>query len=201
MSLTPLQSAPPPAQLHALVDDEFRRIAAALDGRWPAWALPILATSGEDGPRARVLALRAVDAEARTLLFHADARSAKVGEIVTDPRVTVVFFDPVDGIEARFTGTAALHRHDAVAHAAWQGVSSLRRRASRTLAAPGAHLAQSARFDALPAQPDEQGGYDNFAVIEVAVEHLDWLWVGADDLRRAAFAWTGAGWAGAWTVP
>ena len=201
MPLTPLASPPPPAQLHSLVDDVFRRIAGALDGRWPPWALPTLATIGEDGPRARVLALRAADAEARTLVFHADARSDKIRELTVDARVSVVFFDPADGIEARFTGGATVHRRDAVAHAAWQSVSPLRRRASRGLAAPGAHLAEPTPFDALPAQPDDAAGYDNFAVIEVAVEHLDWLWVGADDLRRASFAWTGAGWAGAWTVP
>ena len=44
-------------------------------------------------------------------------------------------------------------------------------------------------------------GYEHFAVIHVEVTRLDWLWVGAEDLRRASFAWNGSAWAGAWTVP
>jgi hypothetical protein len=201
--LTPLDHVIVPAggALHAIVDDVWQRVAGGLNGRWPPWGLPTLATLGENGPRARVLALRASDGQMRTLTFHTDARADKVREITENPSVTVLFWDPEDGIEARFGGTAALHLRDAVAHAAWQGVSPLRRLASRTLGAPGARLATASRFDALPVSGDADAGYDNFAVIEVVVDHLDWLWVGAEDMRRASFAWTGAGWAGSWTVP
>jgi hypothetical protein len=44
-------------------------------------------------------------------------------------------------------------------------------------------------------------GYENFAVIHVVVDRLDWLWVGADDLRRASFVWKTSRWVGAWTAP
>ena len=200
MSLTPLRSTAMPAagDLRALVDDVWHRIARALDGTWPPWALPTLATIAADGPRARVLALRTADAAAGTFVFHADARSDKIREISEDPRVSVVFFDPQDGIEARFTGRAALHRGDDVARAAWQGVSPLRRLASRFTDPPGSRLSAPARFDALPVAGE---GAANFAVIRVTVARLDWLWVGADDLRRASFVRTGAGWDGDWTVP
>lgn len=202
MSLTPLRSTAMPAagELHALVDDLWNRIARALDGTWPPWSLPMLVTVATDGPRARVLALRAADRATRTFVFHADARSDKVREIGADPRVSVVFWDASDGIEARFTGKAVLHRGDErVACAAWERVSPLRRHASRSAGAPGSMLREPTRFEALPVQ--EADGSANFAVIEVEATRLDWLWVGADDMRRALFAWTGAGWDGAWTVP
>ena len=93
-----------------------------------------------------------------------------------------------------------MHRDDAIAHAAWQGVSPLRRLASRSIDAPGASLSDAQRMDALPSHPADEG-HGNFAVIDVEVSRLDWLWVGADDLRRASFVWTGAAWAGSWTVP
>lgn len=202
MSLTPLGATtiPVSGKLEALVADVWRRIADGLDGRWPPWGLPTLATMSGDGPRARVLALRAARVDTRTFVFHADARSDKVREIAADPRVTVIFWNPADGIEARFTGTAVLHREDAVAHAAWQGVSPLRRLASRSIEAPGAPLNEARRIDALPLHPEHRGP-GNFAVIEAEVDRLDWLWVGSDDLRRASFVWTGAAWSGAWTVP
>ena len=160
----------------------------------------MLATQSRDGPRARVLALRAAQPEARTFVFHCDARSEKVREIDADARVSVVFWDPGDGIEARFVGRAVVHRQEDVTHAAWQGVSRLRRLASRTAKAPGAKLDTATRLDELP-QASYTDGYENFAVIHIEVDRLDWLWVGADDLRRASFVWKTSRWVGAWTAP
>ena len=201
MTLTPLPSIAMPASgnLAALVDDTWTRMTRSLDGKWPPWALPMLATHSPNGPRARVLALRAADPTGRTLVFHCDARSDKVREIGGDPRVGVIFWDPADGVEARFAGRATVHREDDVASAAWRSVSPLRRLASAGAQAPGSVLGSPQRLDDLPT--GEVDGFANFAVLHVEVDALDWLWVGADDLRRASFAWTGADWEGTWTVP
>jgi len=202
MALTPLSGTDLPASgnLDALVDDVWARIAGGLDGRWPPWALPMLVTTSKAGPRARVLALRTALAAERRFVFHCDARSDKVREIEDDARVSVVFWDPTDGVEARFLGRAVVHRQEEVTHAAWRDVSRLRRLASRTAKSPGAKLGAPARLDALP-QASYTDGYENFAVIHVEVAQLDWLWVGADDLRRASFEWNGTRWKGAWFVP
>lgn len=85
-----------PQTLPALLDDVWRRIAAGLNGRWPPWALPMLATLSPHGPRARVLALRSIDPGERLFVFHTDARSDKVRELRADGRVSVVFWDPGD---------------------------------------------------------------------------------------------------------
>jgi pyridoxamine 5'-phosphate oxidase len=140
-----------PQTLPAVLDDVWRRIAAGLNGRWPPWALPMLATLSPHGPRARVLALRSVDPGERLFVFHTDARSDKVRELRADGRVSVIFWDPGDAIEARFTGTASVHCRDQVAREAWQQVSLLRRMASAIEYAPGAVISALSRFDTLPA--------------------------------------------------
>jgi pyridoxamine 5'-phosphate oxidase len=202
MALTPLPSQAMPAggDLAGLVDDTWTRIAGGLDGTWPPWGLPMLATLSLDGPRARILALRDAQPAARTFVFHCDARSDKVCEIDRDARVSVIFWDPDDGIEARFTGRAVAHRQEGVTHDAWLRVTRLRRLASRTAKRPGTVLDAGARLDDMP-QASYTDGYENFAVIHVEVTQLDWLWVGADDLRRAIFRWTGSQWRGSWAVP
>jgi hypothetical protein len=136
-SSTPLFSAPMaapaeslPQTLPALLDDVWRRISAGLNGRWPPWGLAMLATLSSHGPRARVLALHSLDPAERLFVFHTDARSDKVRELRADDRVSVIFWDPGDAIEARFTGTAGVHCLDQVAREAWQQVSPLRRLAS-----------------------------------------------------------------------
>ena len=201
MALTPLTSSALPAgELSALPNDTWARIGRGLNGRWPAWALPVVATNGSQGPSARVLALRAADGATRTLVFHCDARSEKVRQLAHDPRVAVTFWDAADGIEARFCGGARIHRGDDVAAAAWREVSPLRKLASASVLGPGTRLQQSQRFDAI-GDSDHHDGFGNFAVLHVRVHELDWLWVGADDMRRATFLWTGAAWDGAWIVP
>ncbi len=190
-----------PQTLPALLDDVWRRIVAGLNGRWPPWALPMLATLSPHGPRARVLALRSVDPAERLFVFHTDARSDKVRELRADGRVSVVFWDPGDAIEARFTGTASVHCRDQVAREAWQQVSLLRRMASAIEYAPGAVLSAPSRFDALPTTADDEVALSHFAVVLVRATALDWFWLGPGDMRRAFIHWTDSGPSAAWVVP
>jgi len=190
-----------PSTLTAILEELWQRIASGVNGRWPPWGLPTIATIAPDGPRARVLALRGVEATARRFVFHADARSDKVRELAADPRVSVLFWDPGDAIEARFVGTGVLHHADPTARAAWRNVSPLRRMASAIRSAPGAEIDVSARFVALPADPDDEIAFQHFAVIVVEAIAIDWLWLGPQDMRRARFRWNGTDWSGAWVVP
>jgi pyridoxamine 5'-phosphate oxidase len=195
----PIESLP--QTLPALLDDVWRRIAAGLNGRWPPWGLPTLATLSPHGPRARVLALRSVDPVERLFVFHTDVRSDKVRELRADSRVSLVFWDPGDAIEARFTGTASVHCRDQVAREAWQAVSLLRRMASAIEYTPGAMLSAPTRFDTLPATADDEVALGHFAVVLVRVTALDWFWLGPGDMRRALIRWTDSGLSAAWVVP
>jgi pyridoxamine 5'-phosphate oxidase len=191
-----------PATLDGLRDSLWARIASALDGQWCPWSLPTLVTVAEDGaPCARVLALRSVDAGARRFVFHTDARSSKVRDIAGDPRVSLLFFDRDDAVQARFDGVAFVHHADPETAAAWRNVSALRRHACSVELEPGEPLDASQRFDRLPAIQDADSGFTNFALIAVEANAIDWLWLGPQDLRRARFAWIGDRWSGSWIVP
>ena len=145
-----------PQTFPALLDDVWSRIAAGLNGRWPPLGLPMLATLSPHGPRARVLALRSVDPAQRLFVFHTDARSDKVRELRADDRVSLIFWDPGDAVEARFTGTASVHCLDQVAREAWQQVSPLRRLACSIEYASGEVLSAPSRFDTLPTTADDE---------------------------------------------
>ncbi len=192
----------PPGTLPAVLEGLWSRIAAGLDGSWPPWSLPTLVTVAEDGaPRARVLALRAVDAQHRCFTFHADARSDKVRDIAAEPRVSLLFFDRDDAIQVRFDGVGFVHHTDPQAAAAWRGVSALRRSACSVAAEPAEPLDEPQRFDRLTTLPDADAGFTNFALMVVEVAAIDWLWLGPQDMRRARFAWIGDRWSASWIVP
>ena len=145
--------------------------------------------------------MRSVDPAERMFVFHTDARSDKVRELRADNRVSLVFWDPEDAIEARFTGTASVHCRDQVAREAWQEVSPLRRMCSEIEYAPGAVLYAPTRFDTLPATADDEVALGHFAVVLVRATALDWFWLGPGDMRRALIRWTDSSLSAAWVVP
>src|SRR5512134_3754460 len=113
-----------PESLADVLDSIWSAIEGGVRERWTPWGLPLLVTSdGAGAPHARVLALRGADRDARTLLFHTDARSDKVSHLAMDSRAAVTFWHPSDAVEVRFTGAAKIHRDDAIAHEAWKQAS------------------------------------------------------------------------------
>ena len=196
----PADSLPP--TLPAVLDDLWSRIGSALDGRWGPWALPTLVTVADDGsPRARVLALRAVDPLARRFVFHTDARSDKLRDVAAEARVALLFFDRDAAVQARFDGTCDVHHADPVAAAAWRDVSGLRRAACAVEAEPGSPLDAAQPYATLAAASGDDAGFTNFAVLTIDVDAIDWLWLGPQDMRRARFAWIGGHWSSSWVVP
>ena len=196
----PADSLPP--TLPAVLDGLWSRIGNAMDGRWGPWALPTLVTVADDGsPRARVLALRAVDPLARRFVLHTDARSDKLRDVAADARVALLFFDRDAAVQARFDGTCEVHHADPVAAAAWRDVSGLRRAACAVEAEPGSPLDAAQPYATLAAASGAYAGFTNFAVLTIDVDAIDWLWLGPQDMRRARFAWIGGHWSSSWVVP
>jgi len=191
-----------PASLPAVLDAVWSALARGVQDRWTPWALPTLATVGADGtPQARVIALRAADRASRTLTFHTDVRSGKVAALAGNRRAAATFWDPVDAVEARFTGRVTLHREDDVALACWQDASALSKSAASIALAPGTPLTRATSFDQLVQEGSADMAFSHFAALVLEIEMLDWLWLGPRDLRRARFEWGGRDGAGQWLVP
>ena len=161
-------SSPPPDDLGALAVRIAGRLAEAAERRHGAWRTPVLATATPQGPSARVIVLRALNADTRRLELFTDARSAKVGEIAADPRVALTFWDPETSEQLRMAGQA-------------EAVADSERVADRWAAiGPAGH----ALYD---------GDTRRFVVLDVVWNRWDWLWIGADPHRRARFVWTPKG--------
>ena len=69
--------------LAATLKFAWASVGRGVQDRRSAFHTPVLATQSPDGPQARVLVLRAADAQARILTFHTDTRSAKLSELPT----------------------------------------------------------------------------------------------------------------------
>ncbi|MGB7406800.1 MAG: pyridoxamine 5'-phosphate oxidase family protein [Pacificimonas sp.] len=166
---------------------------------------PVVAT-GE--PDARVMVLRAFDQEKWQFRFHSDARSPKIMALAKDPAVAVLFYDADAKVQIRVQGSARSEVTSAEADQAWAAASNFARRCYLVENAPGTKTASAA--SGLPAdiegqQPDDADlipARENFAIILIDIESMDWLYLANDGHRRAQFTRDDDGaWQGSFVIP
>jgi hypothetical protein len=165
--------------------EAFRLIGRGAADRRHGFHTPTLATLGLDGaPEARTVVLRGFDAGIRALRIHTDARSAKVAELLAEPRCALHLYDSSAQVQVRVAALASIHGTDAVADRAWGESRSFSRMCYAAEPAPGVPI------DAPIAAPtDPDGGRPNFRVVLLRMTALEWLWLDSAGHRRAGFAW------------
>ena len=153
-----------------------------------------VATIGSEGnPCNRMLVLRGAARDTSRIWFHTDRRSPKIHHLQARPYVSALAYDDHDRVQIRVNGRVTLHKDDAVAQRHWEQTSMVVRFAYGMSPAPGAAANGAVR----PADPrllsmhqqHAQGrlsaGRQNFVVIEVEVETIDWLQIADSGQRRA----------------
>jgi hypothetical protein len=162
------------------------------------WREATLATlDAENGPCARTVVLREVDAPARELLIYTDTRSPKVRQLARDPRAELVCWSPRLGWQLRLrchievsndgldvTSRWALLRHTRAAH---DYLSPL---------APGTALGEAA-----PPAPAAGEVRSCFAVMHLQVQAMDWLSLDPGGHRRALFDYRDGPGTARWLAP
>jgi pyridoxamine 5'-phosphate oxidase len=143
--------------------------------------------SAHNEPRSRVVILRAVNVEARTLRFHTDIRSEKWGELAARPSVSLLFYDEGARVQLRVDGKAVLHHGDDVAEAAWASSQRMSRVCYGIAPGPGQVIEDFNAF-ALPDTDDAIAlGKQNFGAIVILIRRIEWLALKALRNRRALF--------------
>ena len=179
--------------------DAFRLWSRGVADRRSPFRSPTLGTMGLDGrARLRTVVLRGFDPEARRLVVHSDVRAGKIAEIGRDARVMLHVWDAGGQVQVQAAGTAVVQT-GAAARAEWDGLHPGSRATYRVRVTPGTALDDPAVADA--DQVDEDAAFANFALIGVQMTGLEWLYLGKDGHRRAAFVWTGASLDAHWLVP
>lgn len=186
----------PPDSLAAVCEEACRRLAAAVTDRGSPFRTPVLSTMGADGPEGRTVVLRTVTGNLQSLHFYSDARAAKIEDIANEPRISLVFYDPSDGVQVRLNGRAQVHQNDAVSAAAWAELPAAALGEYLSASPPGSAAGESE--DSLDA---DTGRARTFAVIELMTQRMDWLRLSASGHLRARFERIDGDWIGQWIVP
>lgn len=196
-------------RLTAVLGDCWSMLEEAVANRDHGFRTPMVATSSSDfGPNLRTVVLRDAAREELRLRFHTDARSRKFAELLSDPRIAMVFYDAGENTQIRVQATTRVHHGDTHARALWDEVGLLSRRCYLQSGPPGLPWAwpTSGLPPELergpPSREESERGFVNFAVVECRVSRMDWLYLSFAGHRRASFAWDEAGQLQAsWVVP
>ncbi len=183
-------------------DCAHRLIRAARDRKSPMHT-PVIVTADVD---ARVMVLRAFDAASFTLRLHTDTRAPKAQAIAADPRVAAVLYDKGAKIQIRVRGQGRIETHGPAADAAWAASTNFARRCylgdGPGAASPVATSGLPPEFEGV--EPDDAQlvpARENFAVLLIEIETLDWLYLAHTGHVRAQFNRTGTQWSQRWVAP
>lgn len=189
----------PPPPLEALTRHCWRRLTRAVDDRSDPWRTPAVSTRSESGAALRTVVLRAASGDARELLLHTDARSAKAGELAECPWLSWLFWDDQHREQLRCEGPATLHRDDGLAEAHWRALPAASRANYRQPEAPGTPLGER---DPRPGEQDDDAtAFARFLVVRCRIELMDWLRLDPTGHHRARIAWAAPRWKAVWVAP
>ena len=199
-----LKSKPPtPPHLHnldAVLAATWDILSDGAINRHAPAHTPTFATSGLDGhPRLRTIVLRGFEAPSMQLRFHTDRRSGKIAELQTNPSAALHIYDRDQKVQLQISGRAALHVDDDVTGAAWMKSQPMSRINYQVTQAPGSVIENPHHAVQDPSLNTD--GSENFMVVVLLIEALEWLFLDARGHRRARFTRDGKVWSGKWLVP
>jgi pyridoxamine 5'-phosphate oxidase len=178
--------APRLDDLEAIESAVWRELAQAVHGRGHAWRVGVLATRRGDDADARNVVLREIDADARTLLFYTDARSAKVAQAEAHPQGVLVLWSAALGWQLRLQVQLEVATSGLAVSSRWAQI--------KLTPAAQDYLSPLPPGSPMGKPVPERGSRDHFAVVRAAVQSLDWLELHADGHRRACFDAQGRRW-------
>ena len=152
-----------------------------------------IATVNKDYPSIRTVVLRHVNKETNSISFHTDIRSNKVNELKDNDMISMLFYDHGKKIQIKVSGIAEINHKNDKAQEAWANTRSFSKKCYIVEVAPGTHsdtpvsgyLPEHEKD--LPSEEILNKGYDNFALVEIKIESIEWLYLHRHGHRRALF--------------
>jgi 3-hydroxyisobutyrate dehydrogenase len=180
-------------KLTDLEKDTWNRLVnGAVKSRDPLHT-PCVATHSGNDISLRTVVLRKAVPETRELRFHTDTRSKKWQELTLNPTISALFYDAADRIQIRVQGRAELHFNNDLTTNAWLKTSLSSRRCYLTNFDPSSFTDNPT--SGLPEHIEQENftleeseiGYQNFGIVSIQVQNIDWLWLHHAGHRRAYF--------------
>ena len=141
-------------------------------------------------PRSRTVILRSFDEEKFLVKIHSDSRANKIKEIEMNRNVSLNFYDDKKKIQIRIKGSAEIKKSY---KKSWDNLSNWSKRCYLTEKKPGSYGDKpssgfSERYSKdSPSDEESKKGINNFCVILIEVQNIEWLYLASQGHRRAIF--------------
>lgn len=180
--------------LNATLTHAWALLARGTVDRRSAFHTPSVASIASDGsPTQRTMILRKVDVAARTLRFHSDIRSIKIDEWQKNSRASVLAYSVSDKIQLRLSGAITIDQHTPQVDNIWANMRAQSRVGYAQTDTPGAAIdapnLTPPPLEILADAPLAHMARENFCLLTVNVEQLDWVFLSLHGNRRAQFSW------------
>lgn len=192
-------------QLQHLLADSWNKLATA-GSKDAVFKNITLCNYAADGINAYTVVLRGADSLVGNIIIYTDYRSPKVAQLRHDNKVTVVIYSEDERLQLTLKGEAIVHYHDDVSEWHWKAGGYKGRRSYVAQPAPSTVVNEPtdglAYLNAKEFEEQDPAGYENFAVIIIQVDFLEYLQLNREGNRRAKFTRNeNEEWEGAWLIP
>jgi hypothetical protein len=192
------------------LEEAWRLLIDGSQNRKSPLHTPAVATVRDDGqPSQRIMVLREAVREDRMLRFNTDHRASKVADIGNKGMVSILGYHPEAKVQLRLSGRGYIEQDSPACDAAWNDATLYGKRCYLAAPAPGSAV----NLPTSGLDPDIEGrkpeGFEvapareNFAILLVEIERIEWLYLAHTGHRRAMFDWDSGNnsWNGHWLVP
>ena len=141
----------------------------------------------QNKPDARTVVLRSFSQEDLTIGIHTDNRSEKVEHLKNNNFTCLVFYDDQKKIQLRIRGTTNLEKSK---KESWDKLTNWSKRCYLTSSPPGQVSNNPTsgfpnKFESeAPSSEESQKGFENFTVIKVFIEEIEWLFLASQGHRE-----------------
>lgn len=175
----------------------------------PLHTLVIGSVDPEGLPSQRVMVLRSIEPEHRILRFNTDRRAAKINDFEENSAVSILGYHPNAKVQLRLSGVAEIKTEGASFENAWDSASPYGKRCYLANPGPGQSVTKpsSGLLSELegikPSEEQLVPAKQNFAILEIKIDTLEWLYLAHTGHRRARFTWDheSIDWNGEWHIP
>jgi pyridoxamine 5'-phosphate oxidase len=127
-------------ELTQVFDDCWHDLHATTTGSKKGYRNAVLATQGQKQIDQRIVVLRDVSTDAKTITFFTDARSAKMDVIKPGSNLSFLFYDAENWTQLRLSGNAVIHCCNEITQSYWQNIQNDGRRAYRAVPGPSTEV-------------------------------------------------------------
>lgn len=162
--------------------------------RGHAFHTPVFGTIEGDAPSLRIVVLRRFWRKNPCLAFHSHIGSPKIEQLVKNPQVYWLFYEPKEKLQVRIKGIAEIHTDDELAEEQWMATELFSRRCyigeapTQESEKPTSGLPEDL-IDRKPTPTESETGRANFVVINCKIQEIDCLEMNVRGHRRSLFTW------------